>query len=160
MPETYVLRPTNRTASGLAVGSVASSVASSTAGGYSAMTFVGGVPPDSYSRSRADSRTGSLSPDGPWFLKEVDKNGGRAVQCFPTPEDCQRAAVRQPGPDTSSASAAFDESGSASASPVAASPSSALASSSAVPTAYVVQRHVANPLLLDDGRKAHVKVYR
>jgi hypothetical protein len=56
-----------------------------------------------------------------WFVKQVNKNGGRAVQMCNRLSDCM--GLTEP-----------DES-------------------------YVVQQHIANPLLTDDGRKCHIKFY-
>jgi nicotinamidase-related amidase len=58
---------------------------------------------------------------GPWFVKECDKNGGRAVQVCVAPSDCLNVVH--------------------------------------VNSSYVVQAHIPNPLLTDDGRKCHIKFY-
>ena len=60
-------------------------------------------------------------PSGPWFVKECDKNGGRAVQVCVSPSDCLNVVN--------------------------------------VNSSYVVQAHIPNPLLTDDGRKCHIKFY-
>jgi len=60
-------------------------------------------------------------PSGPWFVKECDKNGGRAVQVCVSPSDCLQVVD--------------------------------------VHSSYVVQAHIPNPLLTNDGRKCHIKFY-
>lgn len=57
-----------------------------------------------------------------FFLKEAEKNGGRAVQVYHSPAEC-------------------------------------LANATDTITTYVVQGHVAAPMLTNDGHKCHVKVY-
>ena len=59
--------------------------------------------------------------DNLWFLKETDKNGGRAVQVFRSAAECIEGAHRD--------------------------------------GRYVVQPHVANALLTQDGKKCHFKIY-
>lgn len=56
-----------------------------------------------------------------WFLKETNKNGGKAVTIHASMEDCIQASKSE--------------------------------------QAYVVQRHISNPLLTVDGYKCHVKFY-
>lgn len=57
-----------------------------------------------------------------FFLKEAEKNGGKAVQVYRSPAEC-------------------------------------LANATDTTTTYVVQGHVAAPMLTNDGHKCHVKVY-
>ena len=57
-----------------------------------------------------------------FFLKEAEKNGGKAVQVYRSPAEC-------------------------------------LANATDATTTYVVQGHVAAPMLTNDGHKCHVKVY-
>jgi hypothetical protein len=64
----------------------------------------------------------SFSNDLCWFVKDVNKNGGRAIRICNHVSECM-ALTEQP-----------DET-------------------------YVVQQHIAEPLLTNDGRKCHVKFY-
>ena len=57
-----------------------------------------------------------------FFLKEAEKNGGKAVQAYRSPAEC-------------------------------------LANATDTTTTYVVQGHLASPMLTNDGHKCHVKVY-
>jgi hypothetical protein len=65
--------------------------------------------------------TSDESSNTVWFLKATNKNGGKAVSMFSSPQKCLQAA--QSGQN------------------------------------YVVQKHIANPLLTVDGYKCHVKFY-
>ena len=57
-----------------------------------------------------------------FFLKEAEKNGGKAVQVYRSPAEC-------------------------------------LANATDAKSMYVVQGHIASPMLTNDGHKCHVKVY-
>ena len=79
--------------------------------------WIGEEPPSTDSTDDDDDTAASRL----WFLKETDKNGGRAVQAFRSPSECFEAADKD--------------------------------------SRYVVQPHVANPLLTIHGHKCHLKQY-
>ena len=88
------------------------------------VSLAGDSMPKSYVIQNGEWADESPSPDEStlFFLKEAEKNGGKAVQVYRSPAECLANAL-----DTTST--------------------------------YVVQGHIASPLLTADGYKCHVKVY-
>ena len=73
----------------------------------------------------------SANEEAVWFLKETNKNGGKAVRMYKTADACLQAA-RQDNNNVKGAT---------------------------MTTSYVVQKHIARPILTRDGYKCHVKFY-
>ena len=93
------------------------------------------IMPDTFVYERGQWRDGKAPPQNndnsyslhqrPWFVKECQKNGGRAIDIYPTSSECLAG----------------------------------LGDSKSEDGIFVVQPHVPHPLLTQDGRKCHLKMY-
>jgi nicotinamidase-related amidase len=73
---------------------------------------------------------------GPWFVKECDKNGGRAIRLCRTASECTEMLLSDAAGTTTNNN-----------------------NKSNSKSTFVVQAHIANPLLTVNGNKCHVKFY-
>ena len=127
-------------------------------------TFAGGAwvdglqPPSDHDDDDDDDHDDHV---GPWFVKEADKNlGGAAIHICAKPSEAAAlvAANRATTATTAAAESTNNMAGTA-ANNGGGGGDGKNKSSLGGGGAWVVQQHVKDPLLTEDGRKAHLKFY-